>query len=409
MTSLSVKQKALIFLYKYRTYDKSDIYNTPWELTQDGVAGAVGVSRAHASIVLNQLKEEGNVEERITHIRNGKTKRKSYFITSSGMEEGEMIIDLANKEKIDIAYLLETRKKGYDISFDNLNKGDRFALGCACAFNMPVDKSILPPMTSLILPTDMDGKISISDELRKDFLEYVDDEERASFHGYAADYWFDKKLKKEDDFYECIHELLYQYVECGRNRDACKLISSEVYYFINSIDDQLHDTVKKVRPIEKYEKDYLMLAIEICFEYHEKEEADALIKRLSEIDMNCASVYILDYGMKYGNSVIARSSIEQTWQSNPLIGIRWASILRKEGRYEEAREVLESIKGVMYDMELANFQVEKYIELARIDAAEGRYEDAYQRLSKARASVNNKIFNRKLNALERELRSKLKI
>ena len=75
----------------------------------------------------------------------------------------------------------------------------------------------------------------------------------------------------------------------------------------------------------------------------------------------------------------------------------------------EAREVLDSIKEVMYDMELANFQIEKFVELARIDSAEGCYEDAYQRLSKARASANNKIFNKKLNALEKELKARLKV
>ena len=409
MTSLSVKQKALVFLYRYRTYDRNDIYNTPWELTQDGVAGAVGVSRAHASIVLNQLKNEGNVEERMTHIRNGKTKRKSYFITPLGMEEGEMIIGLANKEKIDIAYLLDSRKKGYDISFDNLSGGDRFALGCACAFNMPVDRSVLPPMTALNLPTDMDGRISVSEELRKDFLGSVGEEERASYHGYAANYWFDKKLKKEEDFYECLHELLYQYVECGRNRDACKLISSEVYYFINSIDDQLHDTVKKVRPIEKYERGCLMLSIEICLEYDETDEADAFIKRLSEIDSDCASTYRFDYEMKLGNRDAAKAAIEKTWQSYPMAGIRRASLLREDGKYDEARRTLDSIKGTMYDADLANFQIEKFVELARIDSAEGHYEDAYQRLSKTRASANNASFNRKLNALERELKAKLKV
>ena len=298
MTSLSVKQKALVFLYKYRSYDRNDIYNTPWELTQDGVAGAVGVSRAHASIVLNQLKEEGNVEEKITHIRNGKTKRKSYFITPSGMEEGEMIIDLANKEKIDITYLLDSKKGSYNINIDGLSEGDRFAFGCACAFDMPVDQSILPPVTGVTLPTDMNGKVSIDEGLRKKFLESVSDEERASFHGYAANYWFDKKLKKADDFYECIHELLFHYVESGRNRDACKLISSEVYYFINSIDDELHDTVKKVRPVEKYGKDVLMLSIDICLEYGEMDEADALIKKLSEVNSDCASTYRFDYEMR---------------------------------------------------------------------------------------------------------------
>ena len=409
MTSLSVKQKALVFLYKYRSYDRNDIYNTPWELTQDGVAGAVGVSRAHASIVLNQLKEEGNVEEKITHIRNGKTKRKSYFITPSGMEEGEMIIDLANKEKIDITYLLDSKKGSYNINIDGLSEGDRFAFGCACAFDMPVDQSILPPVTGVTLPTDMNGKVSIDEGLRKKFLESVSDEERASFHGYAANYWFDKKLKKADDFYECIHELLYHYVESGRNRDACKLISSEVYYFINSIDDELHDTVKKVGPVEKYGKDVLMLSIDICLEYGEMDEADALIKKLSEVNSDCASTYRFDYEMRQGNRDAARAAIADIWQSYPMAGIRWASLLRDEGKYEEARRTLDSIKGAMYDMELANFQIEKYVELARIDSAEGRYEDAYQRLSKARASANNAVFNKKLNALEKELKAKLNV
>ena len=409
MTSLSVKQKALVFLYKYRSYDRNDIYNTPWELTQDGVAGAVGVSRAHASIVLNQLKEEGNVEEKITHIRNGKTKRKSYFITPSGMEEGEMIIDLANKEKIDITYLLDSKKGSNNINIDGLSEGDRFAFGCACAFDMPVDQSILPPVTGVTLPTDMNGKVSIDEGLRKKFLESVSDEERASFHGYAANYWFDKKLKKADDFYECIHELLFHYVESGRNRDACKLISSEVYYFINSIDDELHDIVKKVRPVEKYGKDVLMLSIDICLEYGEMDEADALIKKLSEVNSDCASTYRFDYEMRQGNRDAARAAIADIWQSYPMAGIRWASLLREEGKYEEARRTLDSIKGAMYDMELANFQIEKYVELARIDSAEGRYEDAYQRLSKVRASANNTIINKKLNALEKELKAKLNV
>ena len=325
------------------------------------------------------------------------------------MEEGEMIIDLANKEKIDITYLLDSKKGSYNINIDGLSEGDRFAFGCACAFDMPVDQSILPPVTGVTLPTDMNGKVSIDEGLRKKFLESVSDEERASFHGYAANYWFDKKLKKADDFYECIHELLFHYVESGRNRDACKLISSEVYYFINSIDDELHDIVKRVRPVEKYGKDVLMLSIDICLEYGEMDEADALIKKLSEVNSDCASTYRFDYEMRQGNRDAARAAIADIWQSYPMAGIRWASLLREEGKYEEARRTLDSIKGAMYDMELANFQIEKYVELARIDSAEGRYEDAYQRLSKVRASANNTMINKKLNALEKELKAKLNV
>ena len=75
MTSLSVKQKTLIFLNKFKSLNPNDIYNTPWEVTQDGVANALCISRAHACIVLNQLRDEGNADEKISHVRNGKSKR----------------------------------------------------------------------------------------------------------------------------------------------------------------------------------------------------------------------------------------------------------------------------------------------------------------------------------------------
>ncbi len=408
MSSLSVKQKALIFLNKYKAYDKSDIYNTPWELTQDGISSAICVSRAHASIVLNQLKNEGKAEEKITHIKNGKIKRKSYYLTPLGMEEAAKVLEMAAKEKIDVSDILDSKKQGMGVDPVRLNEGDRFALGCACAFNMPVDPSILPPVTDIRLPTDRNGMVSFDEDYRKRVLESADDEERASWHGYAADYWFDKKLKRSDDLYECLHELLYQYVESGRNRDACKLIGNETYYFINSIDDELHDIIKKVKPVERYERDTLMLSLEICLEYGELEEADALVKRLSEIDSDCASTYIFDIEMKKGNKDAAKAAIADIRNTYPMAGIRWASLLREEGKYKEARELLDSIKNVV-GTELDNFQIEKYIELARIDSAEGHYDDAYQRLSKVKATFNNAVFNKKLNALEKELKAKLSI
>ena len=116
MTNLSVKQKALIFLNKYKSLDTTDIYNTPWELTQDGVANALCISRAHACIVLNQLKSEEMVEEKITHIKNGKIRRKSYFILPAGMEEASDLLKTAEKENIDLSFILDSKKQGTSIS-----------------------------------------------------------------------------------------------------------------------------------------------------------------------------------------------------------------------------------------------------------------------------------------------------
>ena len=408
MASLSVKQKALIFLNKYKALNPNDIYNTPWEVTQDGVANALCISRAHACIVLNQLRDEGNADERISHIKNGKTKRKVYYLTPTGIEGAAKLMEMAVNEGIDLDPILTTKKKKADIVLSSLSDGDRYALGCACAFTMPMYKDLLPPMANVSVPTDVDGRVVIDSELKEEILRSATDEERALWHGYAANYWFDRKLKNGDDYYECVHELLYHYVESGRNRDACKLISNEVYYLMNSICDSVHDSARKVVPMEKYAGYVLMLDISVCLEYDEIEDAEGYAKELKAIDSECASAYYFDIEMKKGNRDAAKAAIADTWQSYPMAGIRWASLLREEGRYAEARDILENT-GFDYDSDLDNYQLEKFIELARLDVAEGHSQDALMRLSKARATVNSKFYNKKLNLMERDIKKKLGI
>ena len=412
MTSLSVKQKALIFLNKYRSLDSKDVYNTPWELTQDGVANALCVSRAHACIVLNQLKSEDMVEEKITHIRNGKIRRKSYFILPAGMDEAANLLKTAEKENIDLSFILDSKKQGTNVSLDKLSESDRFALGCACAFNMPMQASVLPQLKNVSVPVDVNGYLIIDSDLRKNMMESASEEELASWHGYAANYWFDRRLaerKNAEGNYECLQELLYHYVESGRNRDACKLIASEIFYFINSIDDELHETVAKVRPVEKYAKEVLMLSASIHIDYGEIDDAKKDAEQLKKIDGTCASVYIFDIEMLKGNKDAARSAIADTWQKDPMAGIRMASLLREEGKSEEARKILMSIDWHIYDEGYSNFEIEKFIELAKVDCAEGRYEDAYQRLSKAKYVINDAKYGKKFLDMEKELKKKLNI
>ena len=408
MASLSVRQRIVMYLEKYRNNDPNNIYDIPWDLTQDGIAAGLRISRAHASVELGKLMDMGKVEERLTHIKNGKVKRKTYYLTPLGKENADDIRRFAAEEGIDLDSVLDLKRKDPTILLEDLIPEDRYALGCACAFDVPVPISYLPKTSRLVIPTNPDGMTVISPVLRDNILSAAGDEERAAWHGFAANYWFDRKVKQDDDYYECVHELLYHYVESGRNRDACKLISSEMYYLINSIDDQLHDTLKKVEPVERYAPDVLTVMIAVCLDYGEDREAMRRIEDLGRYDEDLASVCLFDLCWKNGEKDRAKTCISDAKDRNPLAGVRWASVLRDEGRYAEAREFLESVRGVTgtdYD----NFAVKKFTELSLIDMAEGRYEDAYTRLSKARATVNSKYCNQRFSALERELRSKLKI
>ncbi len=58
----------------------------PPELTQDGIAAALGITRPHASLVLKKLVSDGFVEARILHIRGGRRRRTAYILSPSGFQ-----------------------------------------------------------------------------------------------------------------------------------------------------------------------------------------------------------------------------------------------------------------------------------------------------------------------------------
>lgn len=405
MATLSVGQRVVMHLYRFRTTNKADIYNMPWDITQDGIAAALRISRAHASIELKKLREAEKVDEILAHIKNGKVKRKVYLLNELGLDDVPGIKDFATKEKIDIDSLLDLKRQDPQILLDDLSKENRFALGCACAFEVPVPIKELPETRDFTIPSDVNGNSVISEQLRGNILKIATPEEKKEWHGYAANYWFDRKIGKIGDYEVCIHELLYHYIESGRNRDACKLISGEMYYFINSIDDGLHDMIQNINVIDQYAVNVLTVMIETRFEYNEMDQAVKLIKRMHGYNADIADTYLSYVEFKNGNIERAKELLTNV-KDYPMARIYYARILRHEKKYDEAKEYLLAKADVM-DTEFSNYGAEKFMELARIDAAEGKSSDAYHRLCKVNETVNNPVFNKKLNALKRELKLKL--
>lgn len=52
----------------------------PFEATQDGVAGALGLTRAHVALEAKRLLARGLIEEVRAHVVNGKNRRKVYRV-----------------------------------------------------------------------------------------------------------------------------------------------------------------------------------------------------------------------------------------------------------------------------------------------------------------------------------------
>jgi len=79
---LTVSERILYHLNGYVKFE--DKYEVPFDVTQDGISQACSISRAHAAIELKKLRAAGVVDEKLSHVRRGKSRRKVYSLTVQG-------------------------------------------------------------------------------------------------------------------------------------------------------------------------------------------------------------------------------------------------------------------------------------------------------------------------------------
>jgi tetratricopeptide (TPR) repeat protein len=99
--SLTVSERILFHLQSFTKYE--DKYEVPYHLTQDGISQSCGISRAHAAIELKKLKASGLVEERLSHVRRGKARRKVYLLSYEGKSKASAIHQYVRENGIDPA------------------------------------------------------------------------------------------------------------------------------------------------------------------------------------------------------------------------------------------------------------------------------------------------------------------
>ena len=101
MSPVTVGERVLVHLSWYLRY--SDAFECPRETTQDGIAGALGISRAHAALELKRLKTSVRVEERMAHVAGARSRRKVYFLTPAGAGAARALRDHARAKRVLLA------------------------------------------------------------------------------------------------------------------------------------------------------------------------------------------------------------------------------------------------------------------------------------------------------------------
>jgi len=96
---LTVSERILFHLSNYLKFE--DKYEVPFDVTQDGISQACSISRAHAAIELKKMKASGVIEEKLSHVRKGKARRKVYFLTFEGKAKAAKVGQYVKESDVD--------------------------------------------------------------------------------------------------------------------------------------------------------------------------------------------------------------------------------------------------------------------------------------------------------------------
>ncbi len=80
---VTVEKRLLLYLKEYLRYN--DKFEVPVDITQEGIAEALGIRQHHVSRAITTLVDNGMVYERTAHIKGKKRRRKAYFLTQESI------------------------------------------------------------------------------------------------------------------------------------------------------------------------------------------------------------------------------------------------------------------------------------------------------------------------------------
>lgn len=350
----------LLHLYRYRALNQNEIYNNPWELTQDGIATTLCISRAHASIELKKLRNKGRLSEHQVHVKGGKVKRFVYYLNPDGLAAAAEVQRKADDAGVDVKTLLDLKSQNATVALDGMTQKDRFALGCACAFRVPVPLTLFEEHERSIIPADVTGRTVIGKDVRSRYLSAVDESERKTWHGFAVNQWIDNHTDLNDfDNTTRVIEKTYHLIMAGVHNRACSEISKNFSTFIYLDDREFLDSLLTITdPPERYLIDVLSVTCEIAINLRDFKVARETAERLSntvvfEGDENEASgdaqghAYLAEIYLLRGLEDEAMKQMSMIRGSgNMMAKVMLADILIDMKEFEQAAMELDDTKGI---------------------------------------------------------------
>ena len=383
MKAITIGEKIILHLEKYNMIDVDDAFSAPWDLTQDGIATSLRISRAHASIELKKLKVAEKVLEKHIHVKGGRARRKSYFLSPIGLADAAKIRESAEAEGIDFTALLDMKRCDPNTLMDSIDEDSRFTLGLACVFRCSIKREDLPPTRQSVIPMDVEGNICISEDVKKRVLSVMTQDQIAEMHSKAADYWLSKDRQ----------ERLFHLVSAGRMTDACRLLINDREYFIDLMNEDLLDIIDLMENIpDRMLSEVLPIKIITFLEYGEVTSARKSAELLMTVDKEVGTLYLADVLSTAGNAEGAMAALNEIPNCTDKIAfdLRVARCLVDTSKFKEAEELLEEVKNAISLTRNAEKLTDVYLLLSTICIRTNRFDKAVSYLNKAKSSANRR-------------------
>lgn len=205
MNAITNHDKVSAHLYRYNHIRYDINFDAPFDLTQDGIAMRVGVSRGHANIIIKRMVENNELIIGMATIKGASraTKRRFYILSEFGKNHFKKRV----KELSDDGINVEELTRGIDrYKFEDIRRNagqDMIGLGCIAVLRVRIRKEDAP-VESAFVPTRT-GYAVMNEMIRGIILSGGSDDEIRSWHSRAADWCMDHDMPMTERLFHLIN------------------------------------------------------------------------------------------------------------------------------------------------------------------------------------------------------------
>ncbi len=143
MIEISMRDRVLAHLYRFRHIRCDIAYNAPKDITQEGVAISLGITRSHANVILRKMVDRGEVIEHMALISgtNRATRRLVYTMTPSGYRIYHSKEEELRRHGVDLGEI-DLHVDSYSFEDLRCRLGEHLDdLGCLCVLRGTINRS----------------------------------------------------------------------------------------------------------------------------------------------------------------------------------------------------------------------------------------------------------------------------